>query len=261
VYKNTADTNPVGMNYAYAGTTGSDTTFSTTAGHPAVNGGPDAALNAAGITASATWNANVADLIAYLDAQGGAGSLPIFYFVNNENTENTLDTWFQVKLYDSADMNHPLVFDFNTRYGGAVTNPSISPYNYSNATDGLVPPQPVNPGDFVLSGGPVWIDPYGNSVQSPTKPTTGGPWIVFEHNLGEDRAAYAGMSPELNSALRSGTYEYMTFASEMINLTNGPEQIFILAGGVIPEPSTYVLLGISLAVIAASRKKFTSMKK
>jgi hypothetical protein len=259
-HANNVDDNPPGMDDAYESVRGNavaDSFFNTgtSPDPPPPHTGPPTPTDPAfaGDTAE-YWDAGIGALLDGLDG----GSL-VFFFNNAQRnstevefSQQNLFGWGQVQIVDNDDILPTLYFDFsNVNTGNDVTL-------YSNATrgdGGGIDPQNdyvsiSNPGDFVLSGGYNCLDAGGNPVAC-----DGSEEVRLAHNLGFNAAAYALYAPEIDMNLQNwmtAGYDLLSIDMRLRALNNGPEQLFILPDVsvyVIPEPSTFLLLGAGLLAL------------
>ena len=265
---NDVDDNIAGFDDAYESVTGqpqeSGLSFDTrTATDPPPPGtGPPTPTDPALIADSDLfWDANLSSLINWL------GDDQLVFFFNNAQKQSTgadgfddnnLFGWGQVIIRDAEEVLPNVYFDFtNVNTGNDVTQ-------YSNAArgdgGGEGPQNPYTsisaPGDYVLSGGTICLD--GTTAGSNIVPCDGSGGTVvatLKHNLGENVAAYALNSPEIDSMLDvwlQAGYDMFSLDFSLRELNNGPEQLFLLKTTTyvpevpIPEPSTFVLLGAGL---------------
>jgi hypothetical protein len=253
-----AVTNPVGMenayetpNYAPTDTSVTGEFYTATATDPANNGTLADSRNA--------WDANIASMVNYL----GGGS-PIFFFNNNQikgSGAEYEDLWVfaQIKVWSSSD---PLVYEYfdlvsnpNTNTGEGTIGGDPEAYDSPSNTDDTWTPDKEY--DYVLSGGKACIDGGGSPVSCGDINAV----AEFDHNLGADNAAYAVIVPELNDLLadwdENSPYDMFSMEINMYDLNNGYEQVFMLPGTVlssVPEPSTWLLLGLGLLGLPLARR-------
>ena len=201
-----------------------------------------------------TWDTRIEAFKSYL----GTGNAPIFLFNNNQTgNEQDLYAWARVTISSSTDSSlNPILLEMANNHGfGPLPGGFSIPYA-SNGSEPL-------PYDYVHSGGKVCTDVTATAVVSCDSPGA----ITFNHNLGANQAAYALISPELNTFLTdwnsTSLYDLISIDLRMTGLNNGYEQVFILPGTVtappVPEPGTLVLFGAGLLGLGIYTKR--RMKK
>lgn len=260
IYTNANDINeinPAGMDQAYDAPTESldnSSYYMTQADDPSYPNGNQAYTFSEEFLGDSEeyWDSTLSSLTTFLD-----GSDLTFFFNNNQKGSTDIDGnplqnlfgWGQVQISDSNNQAPTIYFDFtDVNTGNDVTQ-------YAN-TSGAGPENPYvsygDPGSFVLSGGDLCVSADGTTIHP--GPCTVGE-TVLDHNLGFNTAAYALNSPELDAFLANWTIGslYDTFSVDMSLefLNDGPEQLFILRTTaedhqVVPEPSTFILLGSGL---------------
>ena len=209
-----------------------------------------------------SWDATIGSLMTFLN-----GESPIFFFNNTqENSDDSLNqnlwVWAQIEIWSSTDDSADSIYYelTSTNHDGSGTFGG-DPYGYeAHVYDnpGFTPDTPdALPTDYVLSGGDVCLDGGGSPVDCGSADVVYGP---FPHNLGSDRAAYAVVSPELNDFLfgwdGDSPYDMLSIKIKMASLNGGYEQAYIMPGTlltttVVPEPSTWLLLGLGLLALLA----------
>lgn len=204
-----------------------------------------------------TWDSSIASLQAYL-----GGDSPLFYFNNNQTNsgdseDQTLWVFAQIKLWDSDTGADPIYFDLVSHFGDGSGAGEFGgdPANYNSP--GEWDDSPTTLDYYVLSGGQTCLDAF-DAPQACDGTEVAGP---FNHNLGADQVAYAVFAPELDEFLMNWTmasaYDMFSMDIRMHSLNNGYEQAFIFPRSVvpsIPEPSTWLLMGLGLGALAFARK-------
>ena len=248
---NNVDDNPPGMDDAYESVTGNtvaDSTFDTSvADDPPPPGTSPSQPDDPAFPGDSNdyWDAEIGALLNYLDGNS------LYFFFNNNQLNSTelgfsqqnLFAWGQVQIVDLEGGLPTMYYDFNNTFtGGDVT---------AYTSDGSGPDpyvSPLDPGDYVLSGGYVCFDAADNLMEC-----DGTEAVRLAHNLGFNAAAYALYSPEIDLGLGTwfgAGYDIMRIDMSLRELNNGAEQLFILSSGetttVIPEPSTVLLLACGL---------------
>ena len=243
------ETNFSGMDNSYdtPNSTGASTTFST-----ATVTDPGQVTTFTGDKAD-TWDTRIDALKNYL----GTGMLPVFFFNNNQiGTSQDLYAWARVTISSSTDSSlAPILLEMANNHGfGPIPGGLSTPYTSNGA-------EPLST-DYVHSGGQVCTDATATTVVSCDAPGA----KTFNHNLGANQAAYAIISPELNTFLAgwnsTSLYDLISIDLRMTGLNNGYEQVFILPGTVtapVPEPGTLVLFGAGLLGLGIYGKR--RMKK
>jgi len=203
-----------------------------------------------------TWDTTIAALMGILD-----GGTPIFYFNNNqENSQGSenqnLWVYGRLTLWSSLTQAAPVHLELISHLGGGAGEFGGAPSAHVPNTAPNWDPTPFD--DYVFSGGQTCLDSDDAPVSCDSVEAVAGP---FNHNLGADQAAYAIISPWLNEFLLGWTpeseYDMMSADLRMHSLNSGYEQAFIASSNYefpIPEPSTWMLLGIGLLALPFFRR-------
>jgi hypothetical protein len=205
-------TNTTGFENAYYVPNNYDPYSTTTYADPTENNGVYA-------DTGTSWDANISALVAYLD-----GSIPIFYFNNNEVRSST---------------NQDLYITAKLTLWNSVTSTVYGTYRLTD---------PTTPDGYVLSGGDVEYDgeifPHNLGAENAAY-----------------AAILPALNDFLDGWTGSGDSQYDTLSLEISthDVDNGSEQAFIGRGTygdttVVPEPSTWLLMGLGLLCLPLVRR-------
>lgn len=208
-----------------------------------------------------TWDTTIAALTNFL----GDGT-PIFFFNNNQEnsggaTAQNLWVYGLLTLWSSDQTADPIYLELVSHIGGGAGEFGGNPEDYTANQYSNPSFEPTPYDDYVFSGGQTCLDAADAPISCDSPDAVAGP---FNHNLGADQAAYAVVAPELDSFLLDWTedsaYDMMSIGIKMHSLNSGYEQAFISStvaptpNTVIPEPSTWILLGLGLLALPFIRK-------
>jgi hypothetical protein len=211
-----------------------------------------------GGTFSGIWNAPVAGLTSYLGGQG----LVIMFNFNQTGALTDIKAFAQVTLSGPGGATATFTLggpaQFNDPAAASTNSPGATvPINAATSA----PTVSGVPGDFSGFAGDFsrFLTAFsGVCVNTTTKDIIEGVggqsdcpagYTFFNQNLGANQAVFAIESPGLDAALYSGLYTTLTANIWFMDLNNGYEQAFLVAGTTvpqIPEPATLAVLGVAL---------------
>lgn len=195
-----------------------------------------------------TWDSSIQAFVDYL----GDGNTPQFFFNNNDTGgSQDLRVYGTITLWSSTGGDDDVVFELISTPGDGSGVFGGDPYAYSYGDT------PLTDNAYVLSGGQTCLD----GANLPVDCGDASAVATFNHNLGANQAAYVVVAPELDEFLLAwdgqSAYDMLSIDLRLREIDNGYEQAFVLSSQYevpVPEPSTWILMGIGLLALPFLRR-------
>jgi MYXO-CTERM domain-containing protein len=202
-----------------------------------------------------SWDIQTSALLQYL-----GGEDLVFFFNLNETNKGGID--------DGQDLYAFLRVCFSGSSGSVCYDLSgniTSPFPGQSADQTTTSGGAVTQDNILPASTDKWAHVHGEICVSPTAglqflgPCNEAPFPVagdsqtVNQNLGDQKAAFALVCAQCNTALHSGDYDVMSVFAFMSHVDNGFDQLFILPitrVNLVPEPDSLVLAGLGLALLA-----------
>lgn len=200
--------------------------------------------------AANTWDISVPILNSIVN-----GNL-LWFFDFNEPGNATVDpiralngesmlAWASFTL-ENTTTNATETFYLSNPDNDASNGPTPSANSYGPFEQGLGVTGPGFDDDWVTVHGTITVDENGAFQHfGPKNPGDPNNWQEIDQNLGNDRAEFAFILPDLNDELANGDWDFLRVDVRMARTDNGKEQLFIVSDftnrEVIPEPMSFLV--------------------